>query len=589
MSRFLLFILLMAAFSFTRVIGIDFEFSATDGNRPAPICMVAKDFTTGVVHRIWQDELARLIAPPFPHDDSTCLVAYYASAELGCFRTLDWCLPDNVIDLYAEFRNKTNGNVVPHGNGLLGALEYYGKNGISSGEKKEMRDLILRGGPWTDCEKRQILEYCQSDVSALEILWGVMLPTLNIQQALLRGEFMKCVALMEHNGIPLDTPMLDKIVHHRETIVRDLIKAVDADYGVYQAGKFSSKLFAQYLCQHRIAWPKLPTGHLALDDDTFRDMSAIHPELEALHNLRNTLTQLRKNKLAVGIDGRNRTLLSPFKSITGRCQPSNSRFIFGMTSCYRHLIKPKPGTGIGCADYEQQEFLIAAVLSGDEPMRIAYESGDPYISFAQMAGGVPKGATKATHPEERSTYKTCALAVQFGQGEFGLAERTGLPMYEAVALLNKHRSTFKEFWRWSDAVEQRAALTGLLSTDFGWQCRWGAGFNPRSARNFPVQATGAEMLRLACIYAFEAGVKVLAPIHDAICFEYRIDEKEATIAKVKDAMSRASKAVLKGHEVCVDVKTVDYPNNFVPERGHEIWKLICESITQIENKSGMQT
>ena len=38
----------------------------------------------------------------------------------------------------------------------------------------------------------------------------------------------------------------------------------------------------------------------------------------------------------------------------------------------------------------------------------------------------------------------------------------------------------------------------------------------RALQNFPMQAHGAEMLRLACSLATERGVKIAAPVHDAI-------------------------------------------------------------------------
>ena len=39
-----------------------------------------------------------------------------------------------------------------------------------------MRDLILRGGPWTDDERNAILTYCESDVVGLARLLPAMLP-----------------------------------------------------------------------------------------------------------------------------------------------------------------------------------------------------------------------------------------------------------------------------------------------------------------------------------------------------------------------------------------------------------------------------
>src|SRR5262249_9080264 len=126
-----------------------------------------------------------------------------------------------------------------------------------------------------------------------------------------------------------------------------------------------------------------------------------------LRELRSALSDLRLNDLAVGADGRNRTILSAFRSKTGRNQPSNSRFIFGPSVWLRGLIKPPAGYGIAYVDWSQQEFGIAAALSGDTAMQAAYRSGDPYLEFAKQAGAVPKDATKEAHKEKRELFKQC--------------------------------------------------------------------------------------------------------------------------------------------------------------------------------------
>ncbi len=98
---------------------------------------------------------------------------------------------------------------------------------------------------------------------------------------------------------------------------------------------------------------------------------------------------MRLADLAVGADGRNRCLLSPFQSRTGRNQPSNSRFIFGPSAWLRSLIKPDDGRAVAYIDWSQQEFGIAAAFSGDANMLVAYRSGDPYLAFAKQAGPFP--------------------------------------------------------------------------------------------------------------------------------------------------------------------------------------------------------
>ena len=55
--------------------------------------------------------MARTIrsAPPFPIDADTVLIAYYASAELGCFKALNWPPPVYILDLFTEFRAAPTG------------------------------------------------------------------------------------------------------------------------------------------------------------------------------------------------------------------------------------------------------------------------------------------------------------------------------------------------------------------------------------------------------------------------------------------------------------------------------------------------
>jgi hypothetical protein len=61
---------------------------------------------TGQEWRLWRGEFGS--APPFPIDASAVIIAYYASAELGCFNVIGWPKPTNIIDLFVEFRTRTN-------------------------------------------------------------------------------------------------------------------------------------------------------------------------------------------------------------------------------------------------------------------------------------------------------------------------------------------------------------------------------------------------------------------------------------------------------------------------------------------------
>lgn len=122
-----------------------------------PLCLVAQEIHSGREIRLWQDELRRLAAAPYNVCRDSLIVAYYAAAEMGCHVALGWPLPSNVIDLYVEFRNLTNGKRLPCGAGLLGALTFFGFDAMGAMHKEAMRNLAQRGGPYTDVEKKQLV------------------------------------------------------------------------------------------------------------------------------------------------------------------------------------------------------------------------------------------------------------------------------------------------------------------------------------------------------------------------------------------------------------------------------------------------
>ena len=444
----------------------DFEFAALPGERPTPLCLVAHELRSGRRFRVWKDQFGP--AAPYATGSDTLFVAYYASAELGCHRALGWPMPVHILDLFAEFRCRTNGLQTPGGASLLGALAYFGLDTLGGAEKRELQEAI-GGDTWRErFAQADILDYCESDVLALTRLLAAMAPKIDLPRALLRGRFMAAAAAMEHAGVPIDVETLAELRHQWTSIQDDLIAEIDADYGVYEGRTFKAERFAGWLAASNIPWPRLESGNLALDDDTFRQMARAYPAVSPLRELRSSLSELRLNDLAVGRDGRNRTLLSAFRARTSRNAPSNSKFIFGPSVWLRGLIKPSPGYGVVYVDWRQQEFGIAAALSRDETMRAAYLSGDPYLAFARQAHAVPDDATKETHGPQRELFKQCVLAVQYGMEARSLALRIAQPEIVARDLLRAHRQTYRRFWEWSDAAVDTAMLTSALCTVFGW-------------------------------------------------------------------------------------------------------------------------
>jgi hypothetical protein len=564
---------------------VDTEFypEGGEGGLPVPVCLVAKEFRTGQELRYWSDELKQMSKCPYETGSDSITVAYYASAEMGTFLSLGWELPKWILDLFCEFRCETNGYYYPNGAGLLGALSWYGKPVASAAEKDAYRQIILKGaGNYTSEERKKILNYCASDVEHLERLLKAMSGGIS-ELARIRGRYMKAVARMERNGVPIDISLLKAIVDRWEDLKFYLVKEVDKDFLVYDGLVFKRDWFLEHLKVNFIQWPMLESGVPSLTDETFKDMCRIHPRLEPLRQLRFILSKLRKLDLSVGPDDRNRVSLSAFRAKTSRNQPSATKFVFGPATWIRSLIKPREGTALAYVDWSSAEFGIAASLSGDQAMKSAYLTGDPYLTFAKMSGAVPSEATKTSHKRVRDIFKTACLGTQYGIGSKSLAVKLNISFPEAIDLLNKHKRIFKGFWRWVDYVKDSATFNKKLVSMFGWTYHLADSKpNLRSVINFPMQATCAEMLRLACSWATENGVKVCCPVHDALLIESEEKDILDVVRTTQYIMEKASQKVLgeETFKIRTDTKIVRYPNRYMDDRGLEMWTQVLNFLNK---------
>jgi DNA polymerase I len=569
---------------------VDFEFA----EHYDVVCLVALEVHTGRIIRLWRDQLGQ--CPPYRTDARVLFVCFAANAECGCHRRLNWPLPHCLLDLSPEFRNVVNGRTVPHGYGLVGALERYGLSSIGQKLKDAWRDIVLRGPPWTEAERAGILDYCQSDVEGLAALLKRLLPAIDLPRALLRGEFVKASAEMEYRGVPIDMEIFSQL---RDQAVWDyirekLIPAVDAPFGVYDGRVFCANRFEALLERLGIPWLRLDTGKLDLKEATFRSHAKSYPQIAPLHELRHTLAKLRRIKLQVDPDGRNRTVLWPFKSITGRTQPRASEYIFGPSVWLRSLIKPRPGFAVAYVDYSAMEFGLAAALSNDPRMLSAYNSGDPYLDFAKSFGAAPPDATKKSHAEIRDRFKVMLLAAQYGGGAELLSARLGVSTIEAAEMLRHHRMLFAEYWQWSDRWLHRALSTACMRTVFGWTYYVGERAaledktDERSLRNWPIQSHGAEILRTACILAVRHSIPLCAPIHDAVLIEAPLDRIDVVVAHTQEILRRASRIVLNpytgkldGFTLRSDATIVRYPDRYTDKRGERMWAIVTNELAAI--------
>ena len=150
-------------------------------------------------------------------------------------------------------------------------------------------------------------------------------------------------------------------------------------------------------------------------------------------------------------------------------------------------------------------------------MRAAYRRATPISPSGSRQARFTRG-DEGDARAVREQFKAGVLAVQYGMGQTCSPSGSAGLCRTAESCLRLHRELYRGFWRWSDARRITRCSAGLCTPSSAGRC---IPRNPKalSLRNFPMQANGAEMLRLACIYATEPGLRVCAPVHDAILIE----------------------------------------------------------------------
>jgi DNA polymerase I-like protein with 3'-5' exonuclease and polymerase domains len=167
-------------------------------------------------------------------------------------------------------------------------------------------------------------------------------------------------------------------------------------------------------------------------------------------------------------------------------------------------------------------------------------------------------------------------------GVDGLAERLKQPKLRAKQLLDIHHRVYKQFWDWSDNVYNNTVNKNRLNTLFGWQITVPQDVNPRSLRNFPMQANAAEMLRIACILMVKRGIQLCAPVHDAVLIEATEDTIDQQVQIAQECMVQASQIVLGDFTLASDAKVIKYPGRFLEDDAEPFWNTVIAIYEQVK-------
>ena len=118
------------------------------------------------------------------------------------------------------------------------------------------------------------------------------------------------------------------------------------------------------------------------------------------------------------------------------------------------------------------------------------------------------------------------------------------------------------FYAWSDNFAYRGLCAAPLWSPLGWRFwpqYWKDDDPPdRTCRNFPVQAAGADIMRIAAIRALEAGIRICAIVHDEFVIEARDDDIDQAAETMGEIMMKATEDIV-GVSIPVDCYILRHP------------------------------
>lgn len=227
----------------------------------------------------------------------------------------------------------------------------------------------------------------------------------------------------------------------------------------------------------------------------------------------------------------------------------------------RCFIAP-PGSVLIKSDLSNIELRILAEVAQDETMlRFFAEGRDLHAETAKLMFHLPPETNTKEHLYNgvavREIAKTINYGLSYGMGALSLASRVNASMDKARELMRAYFRTYPGVNHWLRQTAPTARKQGY-SASLAGRKRFLSfeGLNEadraslaRVARNHPIQATNADILKYALALLYDVlptiGAHPILAVHDEIVLECPEAEAETGTALLKEALVWACRAYLK--------------------------------------------
>jgi DNA polymerase-1 len=450
------------------------------------------------------------------------------------------------------------------------------------GEYLDKTEQLSNWGAATLTESQ--LGYAAKDVEILRRLFPIMLKEINSAAsreekflkrtrvaeifdlrhpvAIVEMAMVKETAKLEAHGFAVDTEFLNKELKRLKKELQNRQINFMVKYG--KVDIFSPKQVANFLVKRLgLKLPSTKKGNIATDDKALSEYmeNPVVAELIRIRKFKKVFDKLSELKKYVRENGRVYPEFRQIGAKTGRMSSSEPN-VQNIPRDLRKIFVAPSGKSLVIADFSQIELRIAAEYVGEERMIEAFQKGeDMHVLTASLVLGKPK---EEISKSERQLAKAMNYGLIYGISPRGLMEYAkfgygvDISLEEAKRLIARFFRAFPKFAEWHKSIRQKLNETGKVEGTTMLGRRYEAQ-TFQDAANYPIQGTGADMLKLAVdIFAYQARLadldaKIVNLVHDEIVCEVPKEQAEGVAELLKESMEYAGSLILKNVPVEADI------------------------------------
>ena len=425
-------------------------------------------------------------------------------------------------------------------------------------------DKKLQISNWKEKLTKEQLEYAAKDVVFLEKLFIKLKNKYDLSSLLYRAECSVIPAMVEaeHKGFKIDIEKLLITLEEKRLKAEEIASILKEKYGISYS---KPKEVASALIKNGISLPKTSKGNYETSERVLKNIEhEIAKLVLEMRKLKKETDTLESYLVSSDREGKLHPTFHTWKTVSGRmsCENPNIQAV-PRKAKFRELFIPDEGNVLVGADYPQIELRIAAIYVKDENMIKALKKGtDLHKLIVSKVMNIPY---KEIDDELRQMGKSVNFGALYGMSAKKLMEyaknvySVNMNYDEAKAFLRIYKKTYPRIARWQDMTIRKIQKHKKLrvKTLLG---RTMMAERYTDALNYPIQGSGADLIKLAIAYFHNKKNKlnleanIVNVIHDEIIVETKKEVSERVSKLLKESMQWAAEKIIPEIPCPVKVK-----------------------------------